>query len=263
MQTENNRASHTKNFSTVNRWGQPDPDSILRDLLHQWWMVVLSALAGALLLGALMISRYTPTYTSTTTFAIGTTGYANSSYRIYTNYVQASTTTSQFSQVISSSILRSQVCERLGVSSLNAQISVSTVSSTNLMVLTVTAYSPSDAYFISCAVKEEAVELMDYFLDGVTLMEIQNTNVPDSVTSPLNLVHYMRYGLVAGAGGMLLLLILLSCMRGTVKNRDDMTTLVDAKLLGTIGYEKKGKAGAKAGKLSMKARREQKKRILF
>ena len=162
-----------------------DWDCMIKDILVHWWMIVLTAAGAALLTAAIVQFGYTPVYTSETTFVIGKSGFSYNA--ISTNLNQAETTTKQYTQVVSSSILQKQVCEDLKMSSFDATVNVETVPSSNLMVLRVSADTPRDAYLIGRSVIENAVDLMSYFMDGVTMQELQQAVIPEEVSNPLNL----------------------------------------------------------------------------
>lgn len=222
-----------------------DWDCMIKDILVHWWMIVLTAAGAALLTAAIVQFGYTPVYTSETTFVIGKSGFSYNA--ISTNLSQAETTTKQYTQVVSSSILQKQVCEDLKMSSFNASVNVETVPSSNLMVLRVSADTPRDAYLIGRSVIENAVDLMGYFMDGVTMQELQQAVIPEEVSNPLNLSGYMEKAALAGGILMILLLALLSYYKDTIKNPDDVSLKVDTRLLGTIYYEKKHKSVKSTG----------------
>ena len=105
--------------------------------------------------------------------------------KIYDNLSQAEKTTKQYSQVVESSILRSRVCEELGLSSFDADVSVDTVESTNLMMMSVTADTPRKAFLINRSIRKNALDLMGFFLDGVTMMELEAARIPQEPINPL------------------------------------------------------------------------------
>ncbi len=214
-----------------------DWDSILRDLLKGWWMIVLAALTAALLVGGFHELRYQPEYCSSSTFVIGRSGF--SYQHIYDNLTQAEKTTKQYAQVVNSSILRGRVCEELGLPSFDARVSVESVESTNLMVMTVTADTPRKAFLINRSIRKNALDLMGFFMDGVTMMELEAANIPAQPVSPLRIESAMESAAGLGAVGMAAILVVLSCWRDTIKNPEDVTRKVDAKLLATIYHERK------------------------
>ncbi len=217
-----------------------DWDCMIKDILKQWWVVLLAALTAAFLAGVWQQIRYTPQYRAETTFVIGRSGY---SYNIISaNLQQAETTTKQYSQVVESSILQKQVCEELGMDSFDAAVRVETVPSSNLMKLSVTAGSPRQAYLISQSISDHAVELMGYFMDNVTMQVLQEAVIPMAPSNTLNMGSGMKKAALAGLLVMIGILAILSYYKDTIKNPDDITQKVDARLLGTIPFEKKNKS---------------------
>ena len=185
-----------------------DWDSLFRDLLREWWLILLTGLMTALLTGAVLLLRYSPQYTATTTFAISQSGFSYD--QISGNLAQAETTSGQFEQVVNSSILKNQVCEDLGIGGFAASVTVQTVESSNLMEMSVTSSSPEMAYEISRSVIDNSMELMGYFLDGVTMKEIQSTVIPETPSNPLRVGRYMGAAAAAGIVVMIIILALIS-----------------------------------------------------
>lgn len=214
-----------------------DWDCIIRDIASKWWMVLMAGVGALLMTVAVMQLYYHPMYTSENTFVIGRSGF--NYHSVSENLQQAETTSKQYTQVVGSSILQKQVCEELNMTAFNAEVSVETVKSSNLMVLRVTADSPRQAYLISRSVIRHAVSLMSFFMNDVTMQELQQSQIP---TTPSNTVNFYLWGERAGliaAAVMILILGMLSLCRDTVRNGEDALSKIDARLLGTIYYEKK------------------------
>ncbi len=214
-----------------------DWSCILRDIFRQWWMILLAGAGTFLMTTAVMQFAYRPVYTSENTFVIGLSGL--NYHSISENLSQAETTSRQYTQVVESSILKKQVCEDLSLETFDAKISVDTVPSSNLMVLRVTADSPRQSYLISRSIIQHAVKLMAYFLDDVTMQELQQSQIPTAPSNPANFFLWGERAGLIGMAGMMLLLGLLSLGRDTVRSPEDIPAKIDARLLGTICYEKK------------------------
>lgn len=232
--------THRLSGSRDNQQRRADWDCLLKDVLKQWWLILLAAAAAALFAGAVLQFTYKPQYTSETTFVIGRSGF--NSNTVVGNLQQAETTTKQYTQVVSSSLLQKQVCEDLGMSWFDVSVKVETVPSSNLMQLSVTADSPRKAYLVGRSIIDNAVELMSYFLSGVTMLELEEAEVSEKPSNPMQLSLYMQRAGIIAAGLMILLIGILSYYKDTIKNEGDVSAKVDTKLLGTIGYEKKRKA---------------------
>lgn len=214
-----------------------DWSCILRDIFRQWWMILLSGAGAFLMTAAIMQLAYRPLYTSESTFVIGLSGL---NYRaISENLTQAETTSRQYTQVVESSILQKQICEDLSLDTFEAKVTVDTVPSSNLIILRVTASSPRQAFLISRSIIKHAVTLMAYFLDDVTMQELQQSQIPTSPSNPVNFFLWGGRSGIVSMVSMILILGLLSIRRDTVRNPEDASAKVDARLLGTIYYEKK------------------------
>lgn len=214
-----------------------DWDCIIRDIASQWWLILMAGLGAWLMTVAIMQLCYHPMYTSENTFVIGRSGF--NYHSVSENLQQAETTSKQYTQVVGSSILQKQVCEELNMAVFNAEVTVETVKSSNLMVLRVTADSPRQAYLISRSVISHAVSLMSFFMNDVTMQELQQSQIP---TEPSNTVNFYLWGERAGlitVAAMILILGMLSLYKDTVRNSEDALSKIDARLLGTIYYEKK------------------------
>ena len=238
--TKNQNRSGEASFNAI------DWDCILRDLWKYWWMILLAALTAALLVGGIRQLSYKPQYRSSTAFIIGRSGF--SYQQIYDNLTQAETTTKQYSQVVNSSILRGRVCEELGLPAFDAAVDVSTVESTNLMILSVTADTPRKAFLIDQSIRRNALNLMGLFMEGATMMELEAANIPQQPVSSLRLGADMRSAALLGAAVMAAILALISFRKDTIKNPEDVNRKVDTKLLGTIYHEIKRPSMHKHGK---------------
>lgn len=234
---------YTRGSNQNPQWMRIDWDCLFRDLLSEWWLILLTGVMAALMTGSVFLLRYVPEYTAKTTFVISQTGFSYD--QVSGNLNQAGTTTEQFKQVVGSSILQKQVCEDLGLSGFGASVNIETIPSSNLMIMEVTSSSPRMSYDISRSVIDNSMELMGYFLDGVTMKELQSTVIPEEPSNPLKLIQYMEYAALAGIIIMILIIALISVYKDTVKNVEDVSVKVDTKLLGTVFYEKKRKRSSK------------------
>lgn len=214
-----------------------DLDSILKDIIKQWWVILLFAVTMALLAGSLVKFRYKPVYETTTTFAVGKTGFSSSV--AYDNLNSAKNVTTKFQQVAESNILRKKVCEELKMDSFPGNVSVSVVESSNLMTMTVTADSPKHAYDMIHSVMDHTVELTQELMDSVAVKVLMEPQVPMAPKNPLNAHGPMKKAAVLAAALLMVVFGILSYFKDTVKTPEEAVSKIDAKILGTIWYEKK------------------------
>lgn len=216
-----------------------DLDIMVKDVLRQWWVILLAAAAAALFAGAWTKFTYAPTYATATTFVVGTSGF--SSNLAYDNLRSAEKVTTSFSQVVGSSVLKKQVCEELGLSSFDAEVTVGIVANSNLMTMQVTADSPEKAYRMIHSVMDAAMELTGELMDQVAVKVLQEPVIPAAPNNTPNVRGQMKKAAAAGAAAMALLFAVLSYFKDTVKNAQGASAKLDMKLLGTIYHEKKYK----------------------
>lgn len=226
-----------KKYTAYTKGTSIDIDSIIKDIIKQWWVILLVAAAAALLAGAWVQFTYHPQYRTTTTFAVGKSGF--SSALAYDNLNSAKNVTTKFSQVAGSSVLKKHVCEELGLEEFQAEVSVSVIESSNLMTMTVTADSPKEAYLIICSVMENTQELTSELMSTVAVKVLQNPIIPVTPIEPMNTNSVMKKAALVAGIIMVLVFGFFSYFKDTVKNAEEAVTKLDAKLLGTIWYEKK------------------------
>ncbi len=238
-ETENRESTHAAHPSSGGPGDSLDLDSILRDVIRQWWVILMAAVAAALIAGSVTRLTYTPQYTTTATFVVSKSGV--SSNTVSDSLSAASALAETFSTVVDSEILETRVCRALGLDSLDGEISISVVSSTSLMTMTVKTSSPRLAYEMIQAAMDTAEDLCREVTENISIQVLQEPSIPSRASNPLNVRSPM---LSAGAAGLVLMVLLfgaLSYFRNTVKSERDMRRKVDARLLASIPHERKYK----------------------
>ena len=118
-----------------------DPYTLVHDIVSNWWVIILGAIAGALLTYVVVSSRYVPEYTTQATFVVASRGDANA----YSNLSSANTMAKTFEKILKSNIMEKKICEKLKVEELDADIHAKVLEGTNMLVLSVTADTPKDS----------------------------------------------------------------------------------------------------------------------
>ena len=106
-----------KKDSTNELFSNVEPFSLITDVLHSLWAIVLGSLAVAMIVMMLVNSRALVTYSSNATFAVmskRTTGYA------YNNLSAARTMATSFTNILNSDVMKKMVCEDVGLASFDA-----------------------------------------------------------------------------------------------------------------------------------------------
>ena len=207
---------------------------MIRELLKNWWMIVLAALSMWLLVSGIGKLLYVPQYSVSATLAVSAEGENNT----YTSLTMANQMATVIKEIFESDALVSLVKEDVGTTS-PASVSCTQVSETNLLVITVSSENPQDAYqFMNSALKHYD-DVSDYVFSNAELRVLQEPSVP---TAPANVPMLWNYRYFIGlAGGVMMagMIILLYCFRHTVKTSKSAVKLLDGKIRGIIPFEKK------------------------
>ena len=211
-----------------------DLHSHVRDIKRNIWAIVLAALIA--FMGTYIVSRsvYTPTYTSTATLVVrARVGTAGS----YMNLSVSSEMANIFTEVFKQPTTGYLAAAYLGEDSFDGTISASVVGETNLIRLSITADDPEHAYRLLCAVLEIYPDLSAAVFTNAVIDVILSPEVPTSPSNYISNARTLTYMMLAACfeGA---LIVLISLLRGTVKNEKIFNDHVDAKLLGTVIHEK-------------------------
>lgn len=210
--------------------------SILRDICRNFLLIVLSAIVFA---GGFYIAKnesFKPQYKSEATFLVST---RDGSFDAYSNLSTTIQLNQVFKMILDSNALKEAVKADLGLTELDATITASNVEETNLLVLSVTASTPSDSYKILCSVIKNYPIFSDEVM-GNAVMDV--FDAPSIPTKPINSVGGFKaafLGFLLGGILMVAAVIVLSYLRDSVKNERQVERKLDTKLFGIIPHEKK------------------------
>lgn len=221
----------------INYW------SVAADMIRNFWVILLAAASAWMLVNLACTLSYEPEYTSTATLAVSS---ASSSAGALSNLSTTTGMAEMFSSVFESDILNTQVAEAMGVSSLDAEISASVISETNLLRVTVVAGSPQAAYRTLKATLENYGNLAETMFSNVYLTEIKAPNVPMSPSNSSSASEMARNGAFAGAILAALVLAILSATRETIQTRSAARHQLEGSLFGSISHDAKNIAPADA-----------------
>lgn len=214
-----------------------DPYTLVHDIVSNWWVIILGAIAGALLTYVVVSSRYVPEYTTQATFVVASRGDANA----YSNLSSANTMAKTFEKILKSNIMEKKICEKLKVEELDADIHAKVLEGTNMLVLSVTADTPKDSIDIIRTVMDNYSSVSLYTVGSAVMDVLEEPKVPYTPDNPLDAGGQAKKGgLVAGAL-VLILLGMFSYMKNTIKQENEIEKKLDARSLGAISYEWKYK----------------------
>lgn len=214
-----------------------EPFTLIYDILSNWWVILLGAIAAALLTNVIVNMRYVPQYTASTTYAVSSQYNTNA----LNNLVSTNEMAQTFQSILKSNAMNKIICEELGVSSVNAKISAEVMGETNLLVLSVTAPTSKEAMEVIRVIMNNYEEVSYYALGSSVMDVLEAPEVPIYPDNPLNVKYEMQRAFGIAAAALVLLFGLISYFRDTVKTEQDVEKKLDARNLGIIVYERKYK----------------------
>ena len=213
-----------------------EPYILIRDILVNWWVILLGAVGAALLTVVIVSARYEPTYSATATFVVMEKDSTSGAV-----WSQAAEMAEIMQNVLQSNSMNKIICEELGTDSVNAKITAQTLGSSNLLSLRVTAATSREAMAVIRAVMDNYTRISYYALGDYMMEVLEEPAVPMYPDRPLNVKDEAKRAFVLCAVALTGLLGLVSLMRDTLKREQDIETKLDARSLGQIPYERKYK----------------------
>lgn len=207
---------------------------IIRDLLKNWWVIVLIVIS--LWLAATGIGKlvYVPEYTVSTTLVVSAKGTSDT----YTSLAMASEMADIIKEVFQSDVLLELVENEIGKTN-QGTITCNQIQETNLLVLNVTSKDPQNAYqFMNSALKHYN-EVSDYVFTNATLQVLQEPSIPTTPSNSSRLINYRNYIALLGGVAVTGIIACLYLFRHTLKSSKNATKLLDGRVVGIIPYEKK------------------------
>ena len=215
-----------------------DVRSILKDMLKNWFIILLAGISCFLTVFSVYNITYKPEYTSSATLAImikGNDGGSFSSLNL-TNEMAG-----VLGEVFKSETLKNKVQEDLDVPYVNGKIDVSTIPETNLMVLKATSSSPKDAYLIVQSALRNYDQVSDYLFSNANLMVLKDPTIPFAASNPKGGSRESKIAFAFGVLASSCAIALLSFLRPTVKNVSEAKRKLDGRVIGIIPFVKKYK----------------------
>ena len=191
-----------------------DKASIVRDILRQWWAILLFAVSLALIANTIANFRYTPVYTTTATFVVTSRG---TNISIYQDISNASDTAERFRTILESSVFQRAIAKDLHVRAYDAATDIQLLEETNLVILTVRHKSALMAYRYIRSIMDNYNTITDYIIKNVVLDVLQSRPYRWHHPRPTRRGD-MMLGFLAGARLLILYVAYFSYLKDTVKN---------------------------------------------
>ncbi len=209
--------------------------TLLQDVLANWKEILMGALAAAMLAFVIVQASYVPEYTTSMSFFVT----AKRGTSEYSSVTGRNTKALTFEKVFESSIMKKLICEKLGVSQIDAVIDAQVPEGVNIIELYVTTNSPKDSIDIIRVIKENYQELSAYTVGSSVLDVLDEPEIPYTAGNSLNVRSTVILGFLAGGIMTTALFAVLAFLKDTVRQEEDIEKKLDAKSLGVICFEQK------------------------
>lgn len=207
--------------------------SILKDLLRNFWVVLLSLVIGAMSIYIAECSIYKPEYTSTATVVVNVKGAStvtSSTYNISSEMAQV------FSKVFSEPAMKNAATEHLGIEKFDGRVAATVLTDTNFINISVVSDSPQKSYELLNAILHVYPNISEDVFKNSVITILKHPSMPSSPSS-VGLQHSKLKILLVFAFLSIGAIVAFSVFRDTVKNEKEFKNKVNGKLLGCVSYE--------------------------
>lgn len=224
---------------------------LLKDVLKNVWVVVLSALIGYFGTYLVTHSTYKPVYTSNATIAVlaysGTSG-------SYSTFALSQEMANVISTVFAEPTIKAYAADHLGVDGFDGTVSANLLENTNFINIKVTSDNPKKSYELLSAILAVHPKVTREIFNNINTITIRTPSIP---SGPSNGISDENAKLVSAACITLSVaaIVLISLLRDTIKKEQEFNEKIDSKLIGTIAHEDK--------KMTLREIRQKKKKGLL
>lgn len=219
------------------RYDEINPHGLAAVLLKNLWVVPVLCISAVLCFTSVYRLTYVPTYTSSATFMVS----AKDSTNAYNSLTTTQSMATVFVEVFQSNVLREKIAEKMPDGTFDGVINTSTIPETNLLIVSVTSGQPDTAFQALNLLVENYTTISDYLFANAQLEVIKDPVVPVAPSNPMNVRTYYPLVVILAALGACGIVVAIYLMRNTVKTPEAARRKVDARLLRTIGHERKNK----------------------
>ena len=214
-----------------------NPHGLIASLLKNLWVVVLLCISTLLCYTSISRLTYVPSYTSTATFMVS----AKDSTSAYNSLTTTQSMATVFVEVFQSNVLREKIAEKMPDGTFDGAITINTVPETNLLIVSVASAQPDTAFQGMNLLVENYSTISDYMFSNAQLEVIKDPVVPVVPSNPLNVRSAYPWVLLLAIVGSCGIIVAIYLMRDTVKTPQAARRKIDARLIRTIGHERKNK----------------------
>lgn len=208
------------------------PD-FLNALKRMYMIPIVLSLIVALVLLLYMRATFDPKYNASATLTVSVLNASSQSSPTYSVSL-AKQLSATFPYIFSSDALSNMIKQDLGTNAIGGEINASAVGETNLFMVDVTAKDPQTAYNVLRSAINNCQKVADFVIGDTAMTIISEPEIP---LSPINVISYKNvivYGALIGAVIGLMIVAFSTRIKTTVKDSEDIKSILNIKSLGSI-----------------------------
>ena len=212
--------------------------SILKDLVKNFWVVLLSLLIGAMGVYIAERSVYKAEYTSTATVVVNVKGGSTNTSSMYN---VSSEMAEVFSKVFSEPAMKKAAAEHLVLEKFDGRVAAAVLTDTNFINISVVSDSPRKSYELLNSILQVYPNISEEVFKNSVITILKHPSMPSSPSSAglqHSKIKILFVAILLSTGAI----AAFSVFRDTVKNEKIFNDKVNGKLLGCIPHEKKSKS---------------------
>lgn len=216
------------------KFGNPDSFTLIRDLIKNWWVILLAGATAFFIVCALAHIGFGSAYRAESTLIV--TGSARTGgFQAYSDNAK------KFAGILTDEYILREVAEDMGMDKLNAEVKAEIISETNLICLSVRAENPSMAYRVLTGIQKHYSDISELMMPGYILEELAPVEYPSSLDNIYDFKKLKMIGALAAMAAAAACILFLSYSYDSVKNEKDVEKKLDTRLVISIYHEKKSK----------------------
>ncbi|MBR5094182.1 MAG: polysaccharide biosynthesis tyrosine autokinase [Oscillospiraceae bacterium] len=222
----------------TNEFEKIDLVSFASDFLHRfrrlWLLVLILTLVSTALFYYRTTTNYTPTYVAEATVSVEIVNGG-----AYANRNTAEQMGLIFPYILTSGALSDVIATDLGLNSVPGTIKVSSIKGTNLLTITVTSWNANYAYDTLQSVLRNYPEVAQFVVGQTELTIIDDSGIPEDSGRESVIRGSIKRGAVIGFGLGLLVVVLNALTFRTIRNENELRSLLNIPCLGTLPFYQK------------------------
>lgn len=215
-----------------------DVTVLIKDFIHSFkrlWIAVILIIAASTALFYFRTTRsYSPRYVSNATVAISLVNGG-----AYASRSTAEQMSAIFPYIVSSGALTDVVAQDLGTTGIPGTVSASDIKGTNLLTISVSAWTPENSYRVLKSVLKTMPDIAQSIIGQIEIEVVDESGIPKDTGKTAVVRGSLRNGLLIGVALAFLLVTIRALLYRTIRSESELRSVLNVPYLGTLPNCKK------------------------